>query len=229
MKQQKTPLEILVKYQEELKEKIIAIELDAHWFRRVFHAFAASFLFYYLLPDDLWSILIKIYVPIIIVSAIAILEYRRITGEIDHQHFFGLRGYEKGRAASYLYFGMGLLLLFLFFPQQIAIPCLLCASFTDPVIGELRYYWGKKRAYLIGFLVSLFIFFITWYRADWWIVLAVAVLGASGAVFGEIKKWKFVDDDFTIQIIPAILLLILWQGMLVMGIDILPAKLILPL
>ena len=222
-------MEKLVKYQEELTEKINAIEMDAHWFRRVFHTFAASFLIYYLLPDELWINLLKLYIPIIVVAAIAILEYRRITGEIDHQRFFGLRAYEKGRPASYLYFGVALMFLLIFFPQQIAIPCILCAAFTDPLIGELRYDLGKRKAYLIGFGASLFFFLITWFRSTWWILVIVSILGASGALIGEAKKLNLIDDDFMIQMVPAILLLILWQGLRSMGIDILPGKLILPL
>jgi dolichol kinase len=216
-------------YQTEFLDRLNAIEVDAHWFRRVFHTFAASFLFYYLLPDESWINLGKIIVPVVIVLAMAAVELQRIRGGFDHNRFFGLRSYEKKRPASYLYFGVAVLLLFLFFPQQIAIPCILCASFTDPIIGEARYYLGKKRAYIIGFLVSVFFFIITWYQARWEILLLVAVLGATGAVIGEAKKLLFIDDDFLIQFLPALLLLIVWQGFLLLGLSILPPKLILPI
>jgi len=219
----------IAQYQADLIEQLNAIEVDAHWFRRVFHTFAASFLVYYLIPDVGWVGTVKIVVPIGIVVCIAIVDYRRIRGELNHQRFFGLRSYEKGRPASYLYFGTGLLLLLLLFPQQIAIPCILCASFTDPVIGESRYYLGRKRAYLIGFLVSLFLFLLTWYRADWWVILTISLVGTTGVVVGEAQKLWFIDDDFMIQILPAILLLLVWQGTLFMGVNILPAPLILPI
>jgi hypothetical protein len=124
---------------------------------------------------------------------------------------------------------VAVLLLFLLFPQQIAIPCLLCASFTDPIIGESRYYFGKKRAYIIGFVFSVFFFFVIWYRADWWILLLVPLVGATGAVIGEVKKLKLVDDDFMIQMLPAVLLLLMWQGLLLIGIDILPPPMLYPL
>jgi dolichol kinase len=216
-------------YQTEFLERMNAIEVDAHWFRRVFHTFAASFLFYYLLPDEGWINLVKIVAPILIVLSMTLVEYRRLRGDLDHQRFFGLRSYEKKRPASYLYFGVAVLLLFLLFPQQIAIPCILCASFTDPIIGESRYYLGKKRAYIIGFVVSLFFFFITWYQADLWALILVPLLGATGAVIGEAKKISLVDDDFMIQMLPAILLFVVWQGLLVLGINILPPPMIHPL
>lgn len=66
------------KYQDEFFEQLTAIEVDAHWFRRVFHTFAASFLFYYLLPDDEWMNAIKIVVPILIVFCMIVIEYRRL-------------------------------------------------------------------------------------------------------------------------------------------------------
>jgi len=219
----------MTEYQTEFLERMNAIEVDAHWFRRVFHTFAASFLFYYLLPDEEWVNLGKIIIPIIIIFCMIVVEYRRIRGDLDHQRFFGLRNYEKKRPASYLYFGVAVLLLFLLFPQQIAIPCILCASFTDPIIGESRYYLGKKRAYAIGFIVSVFFFLGTWYQADWWILMLVVLLGATGAVIGEAIKLKLVDDDFMIQMLPAFLLLLMWQGLLTTGIDILPPPMLYPL
>lgn len=216
-------------YQTEFLERMNAIEVDAHWFRRVFHTFAASFLFYYLLPDDELVNLGKMIIPTIIIFCMIFIEYRRIRGDLDNQRFFGLRNYEKKRPASYLYFGIAVLLLFLLFPQQIAIPCILCASFTDPIIGESRYYLGKKRAYSIGFIVSMFFFLVTWYKSDWWILIFVVLIGATGAVLGETKKLKLVDDDFMIQMLPAFLLLLMWQGLLTIGIDILPSPILYPL
>ncbi|HWR63735.1 MAG TPA: dolichol kinase [Candidatus Thermoplasmatota archaeon] len=217
------------KYQDDFLEQLTAIEVDAHWFRRVFHTFAASFLFYYLLPDEEWMNAIKIVVPIILVFCMIVIEYRRLRGTLDHQRFFGLRSYEKKQPASYLYFGIAVVLLFLLFPQQIAIPCILCASFTDPIIGETRHYLGKTRAYTIGFIVSLFFFCITWYQADWWILILVSVIGAAGALIGEAKKLRLIDDDFMIQMLPALLLLLFWQGALAFGTNILPPKIILPI
>jgi dolichol kinase len=225
----KTTKQRMSKYQDEFLEQLTAIEVDAHWFRRVFHTFAASFLFYYLLPDEEWINVIKIIVPIILVVCLIVIEYHRLRGALDHQRFFGLRNYEKKRPASYLYFGIAVLLLFLLFPQQIAIPCILCASFTDPIIGETRYHLGKKKAYLIGFIISLFFFFITWYRAEWWILILVSLIGATGALAGEAKKLRYIDDDFMIQMLPALLLLLFWQGSMTFGFNILPPKIILPI
>jgi dolichol kinase len=216
-------------YQTEFIKWMNAIEVDAHWFRRVFHTFAASFLIYYVLPDEGWLFVVKCCAMISILLVLIIIEYYRIHGGIKNIHFFGLRGYEQRRPAGYLFFGAGTVLLFLFFPQQIAIPCLLCAAFIDPLMGEIRFHFGKYNSMLAGFMVSLFFFSITWYRADWWVIVIVAVVGGTTVILSEAKKLPYVDDDFLIQILPAVLLLVLWQGFTGIGIDILPETMILPL
>jgi len=219
----------VVNHQLEFKKKIDSIELDVHWFRRVFHTFAASFLIYYILPDEQWINALKIGISIFIVLFVTVLEYRRIKGKIGGEHFFGLRTYEEKRPAGYLYFGVALLILLLFFPQQIAIPCILCACFADPIIGETRYRLGRKGAYLIGFLVCMFFFIITWYPSELWVILLISILGAITAIIGEAVNFKILDDDFMIQMLPAVFILIIWQGLIVFGINILPREIILPM
>lgn len=219
----------MTQYQTEFLERLNAIEVDAHWFRRAFHTFAASFLIYYILPDVEWIHTAKIVMPTLIVVGMILIEYYRLRGDFDHQRFFGLRSYEKKRPASYLYFGIAVLILFLFFPQQIAIPCILCACFTDPLIGETRHYLKKQYAYLLGGLLSALFFVLTWSQAEWWVILLVGCTGASGAVVGEATKLSFLDDDFLIQMLPALLLLLLWQMFLLLNIDILPPAILHPL
>ena len=200
----------IVERLEDARKKINSIEYDPHWYRRVFHTFGASFILYYMLPDLYWINILKIWIPVLLLIFIFILEYMRINDKIDSNYFFGLRLYEKKRIGSYLFFGIAVFILLLFFPQQIAVPCILCASIADPIMGEVRLRFGTKKVYFVGFLICMLLFFITWYKADLLIVCIVSLVGASGAVIGETKKLKFVDDDFMIQMVPAILLLIIW-------------------
>jgi dolichol kinase len=195
---------------EETKRKINSLGFDAHWYRRVFHTFGASFLVYYMLPDVEWINLLKFWIPLLIVVFAFVLEYLRIKRKINSSHFFGLRMYEKNRVGSYLFFGVAILVLLLFFPQQIAIPCILCACLADPIMGEVRYRFGEKNVYIIGFLICMFFFVVTWYKAGILMVLLVSIVGAAGAVMGETKKFRWLDDDFMIQMVPAVLLLIIW-------------------
>ncbi|MBD3228626.1 MAG: dolichol kinase, partial [Candidatus Lokiarchaeota archaeon] len=131
-----------------LKNSIDSIEIDTHWFRRVFHTFAASFLIYYYIPDNF---LLRFIIPSAIVLIIFIFELLRLHKKIDKNYFYGLKIYETNRPASYLYFGVAAYILLILFPQQIAIPCILCGCFTDPIIGEIRNLFGKNISYIIAF------------------------------------------------------------------------------
>lgn len=213
---------------EDTKKIINSIDFDAHWYRRVFHAFGASFLFYYLLPDNVdWIGFLKNWVPPVLVFVVIILEILRLKGKISSDHFFGLRMYEKKRVGSYVFFAVGVLILIRFFPQQIAIPCILCACLGDPIIGEIRNRYETKYVYILGFLVCMFFFMVSWIKADVYLMLIVSVVGGLGAVIGETQKFWWLDDDFMIQILPAILLLFIWFGAGYFGLS-LPGELIIP-
>jgi dolichol kinase len=188
----------------------------------VSHAFAASFLVYYLLPNEQWLNPVKYSVLIGVLVFVALLEYLRIKGVFDSGTFFGLRVYEKNRPGSYLYFGVAVVLLLLFFPQQIAVPCILCGSLGDPLIGEFRFRSGKRKAIVLGFIVCLLFFVVTWYTADFLILIGVSFLGAACAVLGEVRKFRLLDDDFMIQMVPAVVLSVIWLGMNAFGVQILP-------
>ena len=194
----------------ETRDKINLIDFDAHWYRRVFHAFGASFLFYYIIPNVDWINVLKFWVPPIIVVIAILIEVLRLKGIISSDHFFGLRFYEQNRVGSYVFFAVAILILLRFFPQQIAVPCILCACLADPFMGELRKRFNNKTAIISGFLLCMFFFVFTWYKADPLLIIAVGIIGATGAVIGEIKKFSWLDDDFMIQMMPAFLLLIVW-------------------
>ena len=209
------------------RDKINLIDFDAHWYRRVFHAFGASFLFYYILPDLDWINALKFWVPPAIVIIAILIEILRIKGFISSEHFFGLRLYEQKRIGSYVFFAVAILILLRFFPQQISIPCILCACFADPVMGEIRNRFDKKTAIIIGFLLCMFFFVFTWYKADPILMITVGIIGAAGAIIGESKKFFWLDDDFMIQMTPAIILLLVWYIIPIVGLSI-PGDIIYP-
>jgi dolichol kinase len=201
------------------RKKIESIEYDAHWYRRVFHSFGASLLFYYMLPNEDWIHILKFWIPLIIVLIIIFIEILRIKGKISSDHFFGLRFYEKNRVGSYVFFAVAIFLLLRFFPQHIAIPCILCASVGDPIIGEIRHRYGMQYVYFLGFLICMLFFIISWYKEAPGIMIIVAVVGGIGAIIGETKKFWWLDDDFMIQIIPALLIGIIWLALPIFGLS----------
>jgi len=72
----------------ETKNRINSINFDVHWYRRVFHAFGACFLFYYMLPDVGWVNSIKFWVPLGIIVFGLILETLRLKGVISSNLFW---------------------------------------------------------------------------------------------------------------------------------------------
>jgi hypothetical protein len=213
---------------EETRKKINSFSFDAHWYRRVCHAFAACFLFYYMLPDVNWINILKFWVPLFILLFAVMLEILRLKGFISSEYFFGLRMYEKKRAGSYLIFVLSVLNLMSFFPQQIAIPCILCGCLADPVMGEVRYRFGKNYVYVFGFLICMIFFMVSWYNVELWVLFLISIVGASGAVLGEVKKFWWLDDDFMIQIVPAVLLIILLFALTNIGVNVSFEKIIYP-
>ena len=201
----------------ETRRRINSIDIDVHWYRRAFHAFGASLLFYYILPDLDWINIMKFWVPPAIVVIAVIIEILRIKGKVSSDHFFGLRMYEKNRVGSYVFFAVAILSLLRFFPQPIAIPCILCACLTDPIMGEVRHRFEMKYVYIFGFLVCMLFFSVAWYKADVRLLLLASFVGAFGAVIGETKKFWWLDDDFMIQMLPAILLGIIWIALPYIG------------
>ena len=210
----------VVKKIKDTKKRIDSLDFDAHWYRRVFHTFGASFLFYYMLPDVDWINSIKFWAPPIILVFALLLEGLRLSGKISSEHFFGLRFYEKNRVGSYIFFAVAILILIRFFPQQIAIPCILCACIADPIMGEIRARFNIRYVYISGFLICMSFFMIAFYKADLFFMVLASVVGAYGAVVGETKKFWWLDDDFMIQMVPAILLLILWIALPYFGINV---------
>ena len=63
----------------------------------------------------------------------------------------------------------------------------------------------------------MFFFIVTWFKADFSLMILVSLIGATGAVVGETKKFWWLDDDFMIQMLPAVLILIIWFGAPILG------------
>jgi hypothetical protein len=114
-----------------------------------------------------------------------------------------------------------------FFPQQIAIPCILCATLGDPIIGEIRKHFSMNQVYIFGFLICMFFFIIAWLKSDILLIFFASIIGGFGAIIGETKKFWWLDDDFMIQMIPAFLLLIIWISIPYFGLNY-PGEIIYP-
>ncbi len=192
-----------------------------HWYRRLAHVSGSAIISYYMLPDEGWIGLTKKLVVIFSVLLIIAVDVRRIRRR--DIKISCLRDYEERRVGGYVYFGMGSAILLLFFPQQISIPCIVSTSLADPLAGEMRKL-GLVPASVSSMLLSFFIFFSTWLSSP--IALQIAVLGALSTTASEFVKSRYIDDDLLMQIVPAILMYIVY---FYLGKEILPDRIIYPM
>ncbi len=185
------------------------LEFDPHWFRRAVHGMGAGFVLYYLLPHGAWWDPVRTWGPWILLAAALVLEAVRMRGGIRSEHFFGLREYERTRVSGYVYFGMASVVLLTLVPQPLAIPCLVGAALGDPLLGELRNRGRPLGALVAGVLFGAGLFLI----AGWGWALALA--GGVLLVVGESSRIPWLDDDLTMPLLPAAVLLMLHGGGLV--------------
>lgn len=167
-------------------------------FRRLVHTFTTVFVAYYLIPvgERLpWKVL-----AVALFSVAATVEACRLAGLLPRRRVYGMREYETRRPASYLYFGAGTLPLLLWAPEQITIPCLLCAGIGDPLIGEVRLHVGPWPAAVVGLTTGTVFFLIVA------VPVPLALLGGVAFVAAESLNNPWLDDDLLNQAVPALVL-----------------------
>jgi dolichol kinase len=180
---------------------------DVLW-RRLIHATGALVLVYYLLPDRFFVVLPKVDILLLALAAAAGLEVLRLGFGAELPT---IRGYEARRPASYLYYAVALVAAIALFPEPIAVAVILGTAFVDPLAGAFRGLEGARRsgpvvagAVYAALAATAFAVVGRWPWAD---VAALALLGAAVAV--PVERWRFrwLDDDLTMTVVPALVLL----------------------
>lgn len=203
-------------------------------FRRFMHFSMGLILFYYLLPDLILGIPKNYcFVGLFIILPIVIEILRLSSGK----SIFGLREHEKDHVASYVWFTSGAVILLIFFPQQIAAPCILGASIGDPILGITR---NLRRRYTFSITyIILFLIFMVFHYYDTLVNFIIAGIASGILLISESLefriKWELkphlfysrskktisrnkrffeflfkTDDDFIMQIVTAVSLLIIY-------------------
>ncbi len=175
--------------------------------RRILHMAGAIFIGYYFLPRSLPFNIPRIIVLYAIIPLVLAIELYRWNVR-EHRLNDLLREYEHSRPASFSYFAIGSILLLLFFPQYISIPCILSTAFCDPIIGEFKQKNNRFIGYLLGFIISILFFSLAWTSIKPWITISAAFIGAGSSMISEHKSTFYIDDDFLMQLVPALLLLL---------------------
>lgn len=188
---------------------------DAFW-RRILHGAGAFVLVYLVMPTDLFVVAPKEVVLLLALAAVGVLELLRLRAGVELPT---IRSYEAGRPASYVFYAVALVVAVLLFPAPIAVAVVLGTAIVDPIAGALR---GSVRKRRLGPWLPFAV-----YTALAATALAVVgrwpwgwagALGAlAGAIAVAVERWRFrwLDDDLTMTVVPALVLYVV--GVVVLG------------
>ena len=174
--------------------------------RRSVHCLIALAPLYFLLPEDLpatglrrWVLLIAFLVSIGVFDA-----WRRHKGLT----FLGLRPHERKGVASYAWAAAGVTFVLWLIPQDIATASLVGMAFVDPLAGELRAKYGKNPwpvvVSIIAYLALALPIMALWGDHTAVQSAILSLIGAGIAVTSELLNTRYIDDDFTMLVFPAL-------------------------
>jgi hypothetical protein len=180
--------------------------------RRLFHAAGALVLLVYLLPPDFFVVLPTRVVLLLALLTVLTLEAVRLARGVELPM---IRPWEVAarRPASYAYFAVALVLAVLWLPPALGTAVVLGGAWADPVAGELRSRAGRAwvtfaaPALFYALLAAAALRFV----GSWSLPAAVgAGLGAGLlAMAVEGPKWKWIDDDLLVVLVPGLFLAVL--------------------
>ena len=187
---------------------------DQLW-RRLIHGSGAFVLVYYLLPPGFFVVLPKEEVLLLALAAALVLEGGRWARGYALPT---LRPYEARRPASFAFYAVALVVAVLVFPEPIGAAAVLGTAFVDPFVGELRQTPrlsrlnpGAPLALYAGLAFVAFTFVGHW---PWAPAAALAIVAAVAGVGAERLRYRWLDDDLTMTLVPAVVLYVLGHGLL---------------
>jgi len=174
--------------------------------RRLLHGTGAFVLVYYLLPARLAGVLSKETALLLALAVVLAVEVLRLG--------FGarlptIRGYEAHRPASYVFYAVGLVAAVLLFPPPIAAAVVLGTAFVDPLAGLLRRGSHPRLAPGLPIVVYTALAALALGavgRWPWDLALGCGALAAVVAVAVERWRFRWLDDDLTMTVVPAVVL-----------------------
>ena len=179
---------------------------DRVW-RRILHASGAFVLIYYPFPSPFLGFVPKLGILLAALATLFVLEFLRHAAALEIP---ALREYERGRPASFVFYGIALVVAVVFLPVPIGAACVLGTSLVDPLIGELRGSPRWARAYPLGAYaawVGLGVLGMAGFGR--WPLLAslgLAAVGGAAAIAVERPKLAWMDDDLAMTFVPAAIL-----------------------
>jgi hypothetical protein len=169
--------------------------------RRLVHISAPVFLIYYYLPDPVFPGLISKQSGLFLFLAlILVIEALRL---YFSPNIIGMREYEKYRISAAAWTAIGLTIAMAFFPVQIAFPVILGMGWIDPIMGRMR---ARKSKYYPAVPIVLYFMLmivpLSYFFGLTPLVLIASIMATFLGIMSEVKKNWYLDDDFTMIIVP---------------------------
>ncbi len=177
--------------------------------RRAVHFLLVFGVIYYVIPVQLVPGLPKNEALILLMLAILSFEALRLHLRI---RIAGLRPYEYSRLSGFSWAFMGICTVVLFFPIAIALPVFLGVAFMDPLAGELRQLDHRTLANVIwplSFVMFSALLAIHNYTLE--LALSMGFVGATVSWLSEKMKFRSVDDDFLMAVLPAAAMFVIYM------------------
>jgi len=176
---------------------------NAEPFRRAVHLLYPIALAYYFIPPDSLIGVPREYLVVVVVAGFIAFEAYRLTRKVEIPM---IRHYEKRRAGAYAFGIVGIGLGLIFFPMPITIVAVCGMAWIDPLCHVTKkgalYPAVPLIAYYFLALALLLVF--SNYGAAF--AAALAVVGTVSAIAAERPSLKMIDDDFTMVIVPLLVL-----------------------
>jgi len=176
---------------------------DWHWVRRSVHLLAPLLCVYYLLPDPLLPGVRKGQALVLLALLILGFEALRLILRFEVP---GLRPYEAQRPCAPVLFAVAVTIAFLLFPMGVSLPVIAAMGWVDPLIGELRR--RRSDAYpllpLLAYSATLLVGLALFYGPTFPVLLS-AVLVSPIALFLEAQRFRLLDDDLVLVLVPLLL------------------------
>jgi len=168
-------------------------------FRRAFHIASPFFLAYYAVPSDAGIGIPKQYVLVAILSGLMAIEILRIAFGV---RLFGMREYEVRKLSAYAWGAIGLSLGFLFFPMKFVVPLFVGMAWVDPLCN-----WARQRGVyptipLLAYFGIVMMLMTAVSGVDRSTLAAYSFLATLLALAAEFPNNRYVDDDFTMFVVP---------------------------
>lgn len=175
--------------------------------RRLIHVLTAFGALYYFIPDHIFPEITKESAFVILIMLILAFESFRIQMSLK---IIGMRPYEYSRLSGFAWAFMGMATVDLFFPFYIALPSLLSMALMDPLAGEMRLR-GMANKTIIIWPLSFLIFAVcmVFFHMQPLLTMLYAAGGSTAAWLSEHFKFKAVDDDYLMTVLPAAVIILL--------------------